>query len=279
MSKDRPLIGVTGPSKSSVPAWFFIRLMIWWAGGRAVHIQPNAPLPQKELSGLVLGGGADIDPSRYKEKIMPAFKYEAHQARHRNLHFFFFIFIWLFRRLFSLEFTTAKEDKERDELEISILNQVVEKKIPVLGICRGAQLINVFFGGSLYQDIKQFYTEQPLLHTILPKSTIIIDTRSKLYSILQKKYTRVNSLHHQAVKTLGQDIKVVAQETNGVIEAIEHMSLPFVIGVQWHPEFMINYRRQRGLFFALVAAARNSTRVRLRPPSSTRFSGEVFSAR
>lgn len=273
MRRDRPLIGVTGPTKSSLPAWFFIRLMIWWAGGRAVHIRPNCPLPRKELSGLILGGGADIDPTRYKEKIMPTIKYESQMARRKNFHFFFFIFIWLFRKLFSLEFTTAKEDKARDELEIHILNLAVKKEIPIFGICRGAQLINVFFGGSLHQDIGEFYTEQPILHTVLPKSPIIIDTRSKLYSIIQKKYTRVNSMHHQAVKTLGQNLQVAAREPNGVIEAIEHTTLPFVIGVQWHPEFMINYRRQRKLFLALVAEARRSARVRLTPAPEFRISG------
>jgi putative glutamine amidotransferase len=256
----RPLIGVTGPSRSSIPSWFFIRLMIWWAGGRCVHIRPNCPLPKKPLAGLVLGGGADIDPSLYKEKLISTYKVASQETKRKNWHFFYFIFIWLFRKLFSLEFTTQREDKERDELEFGILKQVIERQLPILGICRGAQLINVYFGGSLHQDIAEFYTEQPYLNSILPKSTIIIEPHSRLHSILGKKYTRVNSLHHQSVKTVGQKLKIVAREPNGIVEAIEHSDHPFLIGVQWHPEFLIPYRTQRKIFKQLVEASQKNTK-------------------
>lgn len=258
----RPYIGVTGPSRSSLPAWFFIRLQIFLAGGRAVRITPGQPLPPKELSGLILGGGADIDPVLYREKLLPTIRKESHHRR-KNRHFFMHIFVWMIRKVFSLEFTTQKEDKERDRLEYWILNQVVDQKLPILGICRGAQLLNVYFGGSLFQDIAEFYREQPQLQTVLPKSTVIIEPQSRLYSIFRKKYMRVNSLHHQSVKTLGANLKISAQEPSGVVEAIEHTQMPFVIGVQWHPEFLITYRRQRLLFRALVRAARRAAPVRL----------------
>jgi len=263
MFKRRPLIGVTGPSRSSIPSWFFIRLLIWLAGGRTVYIRPDGPLPKIELAGLILGGGADIDPTRYKEKLISTYREESHDKRRRNSHFLFFVFIWLFRKLLSLEFTTQREDKERDKLEFHILSQAIEKKVPILGICRGAQLINVYFGGSLHQEIADFYTEQPHLHSILPKSTIIVDPSTRLYSILQKKYTRVNSLHHQSVKTLGKNLRIAAQEPNGIVEAIEHTELPFVIGVQWHPEFLMPYPRQRRLFRELVEASRKANPVSL----------------
>lgn len=261
--RKRPLIGVTGPSRSSIPAWFFIRLQIWIAGGRAIHIRPGCPLPKRELAGLVLGGGADIDPALYREKLIPTIKRESLHVKHRNRHFFVSIFVWMIRKIFSLDFTTQLEDRQRDELEFGILRQVIDKKVPILGICRGAQLLNVYFGGTLYQDIADFYNEKPQLQTILPISTIIIEPQSQLYSILRKKYTRVNSLHHQSVKTLGSNLRIVAQEPSGVVEAIEHTQLPFVIGVQWHPEFLITYRRQRQLFQALVQQARRTEPVRL----------------
>lgn len=262
MLKHRPLIGVTGPSRSSIPSWFFIRIMIWLAGGKCVHIRPDGPLPKKPLAGLVLGGGADIDPERYKEKLIRTYQKASRETK-KNWHFFFFIFIWLFRKLFSLEFTTQKEDKKRDELEFHILNQVIDHKLPVLGICRGAQVLNVHFGGSLHQDIEEFYTEHPYLNTILPKSTILIDPQSKLHSILKKKYTRVNSLHHQSVKEIGKDLRIVAKEPNGIVEAIEHPDYPFLIGVQWHPEFLIPYKTQRRLFKELVKASQKSSPVQL----------------
>lgn len=253
--RKRPLIGVTCPSRSSIPAWFFIRWQIWMAGGRAIRITPKDPLPHKQVSGLILGGGADIDPVRYKEKVIPTIKQESHQVRHKNKHFVIGVLVWLSRKLFSLEFTTQLEDKERDELEFQIVEKAVQKKLPILGICRGAQLLNVYFGGSLHQDIADFYTEQPHLHSVLPLSTVIIDPQSRLHSILHKKYTKVNSLHHQSVKTVGLNLKAVAHETNGLIEAIEHLELPFVIGVQWHPEFMVTDRRQRRIFQSLVQEA------------------------
>jgi putative glutamine amidotransferase len=256
MLKHRPLIGVTGPSRASVPSWFFIQVLVWWAGGRTVHIKPDGHLPKKPLAGLILGGGADIDPALYKEKLISTYKTESNKVRKKNHHFFFFIFVWVFRKIFSLEFTTQKEDKKRDELEFRILSQAVKNELPILGICRGAQLINVFFGGTLHQEIAEFYTEQPQLNTILPKATILIDPQSRLYSILGKRYTRVNSLHHQSVKTVGKDVRIVAQEPSGIVEAIEHTRLPFVIGVQWHPEFLLTYRRQRRLFKALISASR-----------------------
>ncbi|MEZ0390571.1 MAG: gamma-glutamyl-gamma-aminobutyrate hydrolase family protein [Pseudobdellovibrionaceae bacterium] len=261
MPKHRPLIGVTSPSRSSLPSWYFIRIIIWWAGGRSVRIRPDSPLPKKNLDGLILGGGADIDPTRYKEKVLPALQQVSKEVPSKNWRFFYFVFIWLFRKLLSLEFTTQKEDKQRDELEFHILRLAVEKQIPVLGICRGAQLLNVFFGGSLYQEIAEFYTEQPYLNTVLPKSTILVKTDSRLHSILKKKLTRVNSLHHQSVKTLGQNLKIAAQEPNGVVEAIEHPDFPFLIGVQWHPEFLIPYRAQRRIFKELVEASRKSQSV------------------
>lgn len=266
-SDTRPLIGVTGPSRSSIPAWLFIKVQIWMAGGRAVHITPACPLPKKEICGLVLGGGADIDPRLYREKVIPTFKEESKKVRHMGRHFLIQVLVWLMRKIFSLQFTTVREDKERDRLEFSLLRQVVDRRIPVLGICRGAQLINVFFGGTLYQDIAEFYIEQPQLHTVLPKATILVEPGSRLYSILQKKYTRVNSLHHQSVKTLGSNLVISARETTGVVEAIEHTQLPFVLGVQWHPEFLLTYRRQRRIFSAFVEEARRSPSVRLAEPS------------
>lgn len=268
MPSHKPRIGVTCPSRSSLPAWYFIRISVWLAGGQAVRITPCRPLPEQELQGLIFGGGADIDPVRYKEKVLPALKEASHETPHKNFDFFLIVFIWLSRKIFSLEFTTQREDKERDQLEFELLHQAIDHQLPVLGICRGSQLINVFFGGSLHQDIGHFYVEQPILQTLLPKSTVLIEPSSQLHSIFGHKYLRVNSLHHQAVKSLGKDLQISAIEPNGVIEAIEHTKLPFVVGVQWHPEFLLTIRKQRRIFAALVKAARAAVPLRLHPPGS-----------
>lgn len=273
MFKKRPLIGVTVPTRSSIPAWFFIRLQVWLAGGHALRISPCRPLPAKGISGLILSGGADIEPRRYREKLIPTIREQSQQVRHKNKHFFVQVFVWLIRKIFSLEFTTLREDKERDELELHLLHQAVTRQIPILGICRGAQLLNVYFGGTLHQEIADFYTEQPHLHSILPKSTILIEPHSRLYAILRKKYTRVNSLHHQSVKTLGFNLRIVAQEPGGVVEGIEHTQMPFLLGVQWHPEFLITDRRQRQLFDALIKEARLVTPLQLITSSSASATG------
>ena len=124
----------------------------------------------------------------------------------------------------------------------------------MLGICRGAQLLNVYFGGSLYQNLKEFYIETPQVRTILPKKRIRIASDSKLADILQTTLCRVNALHKQAIKKTGDDIRVSAREPNDVVQAIEHTKLPFVLGVQWHPEYLPHIRAQRSLFRSLVAA-------------------------
>ncbi|MGL5417331.1 MAG: gamma-glutamyl-gamma-aminobutyrate hydrolase family protein [Clostridium sp.] len=128
----------------------------------------------------------------------------------------------------------------RDNCEMELLKNADKKKIPILGICRGLQLLNVFYGGNLYQDlslkegsyIKHFEEGNPTLgfHTIdLMKDSI-------LFTLLGEKET-VNSYHHLAVKHVADGFKVAAYSKDGVIEAIERKT-PFAMGVQWHPEMM-----------------------------------------
>ena len=257
--RQRPVIGVTGPTEGSWPAWLCIRFLIWLAGGKALRITPSNPLPFYELDGLVLGGGADISPERYKEKIVRTIRIQSREIRHWNRHTIFSVVIWLARKLFALKRPVGPtESKLRDALEFSLLEECLKKKLPVLGICRGAQLINVFFGGSLFQDIRPFYIEQPELHTILPKQNVFIDHNSMLYKIFHKTVMKVNSLHFQSVNRVGQGLRIAAQDANGIVEAVEHIQMPFVIGVQWHPEFLLFNPAQRRLFENFVARARQS---------------------
>lgn len=256
MKPDRPRIGVSGPERGAWPSWFCLRILIWLAGGKAIQITPLRPLPKEPLDGLILGGGADIDPVLYKEKVIQTFREHSRGVNQWSSRMIFSVLVWLCRKIFSLEYTTQSEDKARDKLEFSLLKKALNEEWPVLGICRGAQLINVYFGGSLYQDISHFYVEQPQLHSILPRSTIAIEPFSRLFGILKRHYTRVNSLHHQSIKKLGQGLRVVASEKNGLVEAIEHMEKKFVIGVQWHPEFQPFHSPQRELLKSLVEEAR-----------------------
>lgn len=157
--------------------------------------------------GLVLSGGEDVEPSRYGAKPSPA-----------------------------LGATLAA----RDEMEFTALDCALRADMPIFGICRGCQVLNVHFGGSLYQDID---TERPgdLLHQQLaPWShrthSASVLAGSLLHRTVGTDRLEINSFHHQAVKDLGSDLRVVARAEDGLVEAIEHESRTWVLGVQWHPE-------------------------------------------
>ncbi len=252
----KPNIGVTGPEKGGWPSWICTRLILWQLGAKAIHITPKKNVSINKLSGLILCGGADIDPARYQESLLQTFKIETRSVSRWHWKMIFAVFIWVVRRIFSLKSVAIREDKARDELEFRLLDEALKRNLPVFGICRGAQLINVYFGGSLHQDIQTFYVEEPQLHTILPRKTVHIEIASRLYLILKRKHMHVNSLHSQSVKDLGRDLQVVARETNGIVQAIEHMQLPFVLGVQWHPEFLSLYPQQRRIFEHFVRATK-----------------------
>jgi len=253
----KPVIGVTGPDKGGFPSWFFTRLLIRLMGGKAVRIKPSKPKWHKKLDGLIIGGGADVNPSLYgaeKEELIPEF--EEHKRSLKGLILYlvaliFFPLLYLLRKLFSSNQKTLS-DQARDQLELEWLDRAVKDRLPILGICRGAQLINVYFGGTLHQHLAGFYTETPQMWTILPKKKIQIEPTSRLAQILQTTECKVNALHHQAVRELGNDLVTVATESNRIIQAIEHQNHSLIIGVQWHPEFLPQIWRQRLLFKALI---------------------------
>ncbi len=152
-------------------------------------------------------------------------------------------------------------DHARDEFEIKLFKKAALKNIPMLGLCRGAQVMNVAAGGSLYQDI---YVQKDGTRGHMPKfesaryphHSVRIMKDSTLYNILQMEEIRVNSYHHQAVKETGQGFKVAALSKDGIIEAIESVNHSFILGVQWHPEIMIEgYPAFLKLFEALLKAA------------------------
>ncbi|HOW22178.1 MAG TPA: gamma-glutamyl-gamma-aminobutyrate hydrolase family protein [Sedimentibacter sp.] len=152
-------------------------------------------------------------------------------------------------------------DYDRDDFEIKLFKKAASKNMPILGICRGSQVINVAAGGSLYQDI---YVQKdgtrghkPEFESAwYPHHRVSITRDSILYNILQTEEISVNSYHHQAVKDLAQGYRVSALSKDGIIEAIESVNHSFIVGVQWHPEMMIEkYPVFLRIFEALVEAA------------------------
>jgi len=163
------------------------------------------------IDGLVITGGAfDIDPKYYLER-----------KKYKN------IFI----------------KNERTEFEINICKKALKKDIPILGICGGQQLLNIVYGGSLIQDIKKDLSTVIDHEQKNPRNqvshSVKLNLNTKLYNIIKKKSIKVNSAHHQSIKTAGKGLIINAIAPDGVIEGIEDQSKNFCIGVQWHPEFMI----------------------------------------
>ena len=218
----KPLIGLTldleYTKTYSVFPWYAIRKnycsSITEYGGIPIPLIYDNKAINEILSiidGIIITGGAfDIDPNYFKQKK----KYES---------------------------VITKE--ERTKFELNICERALKKDMPLLGICGGEQLLNVMYGGSLIQDIQMdsktlINHEQPNPRNETSHKVEIVD-KTKLYKIIKQTTINVNSAHHQAVKTIGNGLTVNALATDGIIEGIEDKNKSFCLGVQWHPEFLI----------------------------------------
>jgi len=155
---------------------------------------------------------------------------------------------------------SLKIRKERDIFEINLARKAREKKIPILGICRGHQLINVAFGGTLYQDLsllenRTFDHSDQGKFEYKRKHWVEIQEGTKLFSIIKNKKIEVNTSHHQVIKEVAEGFIVCAIAEDGVIEGIESETDDYLIGVQWHPEVEFDDRFSQALFRSLVDAA------------------------
>jgi len=164
------------------------------------------------IDGLLLIGGPDLDPVHY------------HQAAHAGLR---------------------KVTPARDKMEMQVSLWALEADLPIMAICRGIQVLNVAAGGTLWQDIAfhlpnaakhDYFPDYPkdfLAHTVKPLQG------SRLAGIIGDDEASVNSLHHQAIDKLGQGLRAVAYAPDGIVEAVEEVDASWIVGVQWHPEWLI----------------------------------------
>ncbi|MBI4654230.1 MAG: gamma-glutamyl-gamma-aminobutyrate hydrolase family protein [Nitrospirae bacterium] len=221
---DRPIIGITGDIKGSK---FSVNMSYAYAIERAGAIPFFLPPSFSKnrikyiattINALLISGGGDINPVVYGEK----------QEVLLNL-----------------------VSDNRINFEMVLLEKIMVFKKPVLGICYGIQLLNVFFGGSLYQELKK---QKPDSLNHKAGHRIEIYSNSKLYYILGIKDVKVNSAHHQGIKELGKGLTVSARSEDRLIEAIELKNYPYFIGVQWHPERILDIPSHR-LFKSFVASA------------------------
>lgn len=150
--------------------------------------------------------------------------------------------------------------EERDRLEVSLLKRVLERNKPAFGICRGLQLFNVVLGGTLYQDIPAQLPSSPVVHKQeqpyeQPTHQVHIDKGNRLYEIVQTETLMVNSHHHQGIKKLSDRLQPLARAEDGLIEAVWMPGKPFVLAVQWHPEYLFQSDDHHfQLFHAFVRA-------------------------
>lgn len=183
----------------------------------------------ENVQGLILSGGHDVDPHNYGEEP---------EQKLGN--------IW----------------PERDKFDMLLLKLAEKKHIPVLGICRGAQIINVAHGGTLYQDLS-YRPEKTLKHSQGQTPTLVTHTvktvkGSKIADLLETDSLQTNSFHHQLLKDIAPDFKVSARCVDGVVEGIENKDAS-VIGVQWHPEMLHRVSKvQNNLFKYVIDNAKNN---------------------
>jgi putative glutamine amidotransferase len=198
------------------------------AGGLAIMLPPQqlssaeAKDIVSSLDGLMLCGGRDIDPSRYG------------QSPHSE---------------------AEQPDKLRDDLEEKLLSAAIDADLPFLGICRGAQMLNINRGGTLIQHLPDVVGDNryQLGNAQFTPADVEVETSSILGSLVGDKVSNAALYHHQAIDELGKGLKITAKSEDGIVEAVELTDHPFGVAVQWHPEQTLDDLR---IFEGLIEAAR-----------------------
>ena len=235
-----PLIGVSGSINAKETEHFLLRSYfsaLVAAGSIPVMLSPDMDDAMIDsclgrLDGLFLAGGNDLSPELFGAEPVEEL---------------------------------GEINPLRDQLEMRLIPKAFSMGMPVLGICRGVQSMNVAMGGTLWQDLpSQYRTPEglpPIAHRqtrpdYYPSHSISIQPGSRIHNLLGCDELRVNSFHHQAVRSAAPGLNVSAHASDGVIEAIEHPEHPFFIGVQWHPERYYDRAKEAlTLFSGFVHAA------------------------
>ena len=238
MRAEKPIIGVTTSNGqySSHPSIELLQAYtdaVITADGIPVLIPSQTPESSwmqllDKLDGLLFTGGGDIAPQSDQDPDTLNFK---------------------------------GIDLSRDQLELPMINQVIQKQIPFLGICRGFQVLNVALGGTLYSDLSS-QKQQSIKHDYYPNYNrnflahrVEIKPDSTIGKITGETKLTVNSLHHQGIKTLADRLIPVGYADDGLVEAVEIPDYPFGIAVQWHPEWLQNDESMKALFSSFIDAA------------------------
>ena len=204
-----PIIAIPklGPGLTRLYFRYLFESALTAAGARIRWIGPENIGAVTQCDGLLLPGGDDVDPTLYGQK-----KSEK----------------------------CGKQNPLRDRLDPALLKAFLPTGKPILGICRGMQMLNVHLGGTLHQDIKELQQicHQNSIYRAKPSHTVTLAQNAKLQTILGADRITVNSIHHQALDSLGQGLFTAARSEDGIAEAVELEGHPFCIGLQWHPEIL-----------------------------------------
>jgi putative glutamine amidotransferase len=238
-----PLIGVsvhraTDPDRAELDALLAqIVAAVERAAGAPVLIPPGLrPGALRtifgRLDGVLLPGGGDLDPASYGGAPHPR---------------------------------ASGVDGERDAAELALAGWAAHERKPLFGICRGAQVLNVALGGSLYADVSEHpgaerHDYYPGLPTDLLPHAVEVEGGTRLAAALGASLVLVNSLHHQACRALAPGLLAAARAPDGLVEAVELPAHPFALAVQWHPECLPDMPEMQRLFEAFVAAAAQAAR-------------------
>ncbi|MDQ2777428.1 MAG: gamma-glutamyl-gamma-aminobutyrate hydrolase family protein [Acidobacteriota bacterium] len=177
------------------------------AGAEPVAFLTEGPIEMDGAAGLLLMGGTDVNPIRYGQEPVPE---------------------------------TNHPDDERDEIELETINQAIQKDLPILAICRGLQLLNVYHGGTLTQHLGSPRHDVQAEDKGKPAHEVEIERGTVLAQAIGVHLVQVNSRHHQAVATVGAGLQVSARDPrDGIVEGLERADKRFVVAVQWHPEDQI----------------------------------------
>lgn len=231
-----PRIGVTGMRSNQIHGLRFdgnaassaVLRAVVLAGGEPLTLFAAGVLPAEErlqgLDGLLVPGGNDVEPSRYGQE--------------------------------PLETTSPADFAEQDQFEADMMAAALRCGVPVLAICRGFQLLNVEQGGTLVQELPRDSSHRNSVHEV------VLEPDSVLAQVLAVDSLSVSSYHHQALDRVGNDLRVVARASDGVVEALEYEGAE-LLAVQWHPEdTSATDERQHALFAWLVERARRRTEGR-----------------
>jgi len=224
-----PVVAITGPQRGALGPRMLVALAVRLYGGRPLQLRPDDAHHAHAYDAVVITGGHDVEPVLYaaKPEVKPNY------------------------------------DSARDALEMAIIADALLRRLPVLGICRGAQLLNVCRGGTLFQELRSKRQKTSNRWTVLPLKTLCVADHPQVSdSLLLRLFgagnSRINSLHNQGIDRVGDELVVSGRDLDGIVQAVEDPSRDFLLGVQWHPEFLLYLGKHRRLFRALVRCAGNA---------------------